>query len=650
MKIDFTSDINKDYTAVMNYERIDRFIVRILWWHFAALILLAFANCVLQAAHYYPSPFSWRLISWPEALGAIVIGLAAALIPTWVRSKLDHHYLWRIFISVALTTYSYLFVFVSGGSIEMHFHFFMIMALLVIYADWRLEWIVLILTALHHGILNYLQPEWVYFYGRNDISVIAHALPVLTTAIFTTLLCQNHRNTVERLSHLTDSLTISNEKLERAHYKTNLELIKRKQIEEALRHTQDQLEHRVQERTAELFQANATLVQQIAERKQLEKQLHQAQKMEALGRLTGGIAHDFNNLLTAIIGFTELIGLQTVSDNSTQELVSRVLSSSQRAATLVRQLLTFSRRQIIEPQILDLNLILADIGKMLRRIIGEPIEVKTLLQPNLWSIKGDAAQLEQVIVNLAVNARDAMPNGGQLLIETTNVILDEGYTAGHLEVQPGEYVLLAVSDTGIGMTEEVKTHLFEPYFTTKEEGKGTGLGLAIVYGIVKQSGGEIWVYSELGQGTTFKIYLPRVEAVPQFLIHPEAGTALPRGTETVLLVEDDPEVRTLARLILHGQGYTLLEAENGQEALRLLSRYSGPIHLVLTDVIMPGMNGKTLIEKMSQVQSQSKALFMSGYTDNVMAQHGVLEPGLAFLQKPFGPTDLVCKVRQVLDS
>jgi signal transduction histidine kinase len=420
-------------------------------------------------------------------------------------------------------------------------------------------------------------------------------------------------------------------------------------MEEALRLAHDELEQRVEERTLELSQANASLIQQINERKQLEQQLHQSQKMEALGRLTGGIAHDFNNLLTAIIGFTELIRVYASPDDPVEELVDKVVSSSQRAATLVRQLLTFSRKQIVEPQILDLNSVMTDIDKMLRRIIGEDIELKTILQPYLWSVKADPAQIEQVIVNLAVNARDAMPDGGRITIETTNTVLDESYTADHLNVKPGQYILLAVSDTGIGMTEEVKTHLFEPFFTTKEEGKGTGLGLATTYGIVKQSGGDIWVYSEVGQGSTFKIYLPRVEVAAKSVVSSEVEVTIPRGNETILLVEDDPEVRTLTRLILHGQGYTLLEAVNGQEALLLFSRYSGPIHLVLTDVIMPGLNGKALIQQLRQTQPQIKILFMSGYTDNVIAQHGVLDPGLAFLQKPFSPAILARKVREVLD-
>jgi signal transduction histidine kinase len=438
--------------------------------------------------------------------------------------------------------------------------------------------------------------------------------------------------------------------LEQDNHNVSLELARRKQVEEALRKAHDELERRVEERTAELFQANATLVREMAERKQLEEQLHQAQKMEALGRLTGGIAHDFNNLLTAIIGFAELIRLNLSSGDSLEELVDKIVQPARRAAELVSQLLAFSRKQIIEPQILDLNIIVAKVDKMLQPIIGENIELKILLKPALWSIKADPIQLEQVLLNLVVNARDAMPEGGKLTLETNNVILNENYTVGHLGVQPGNYVLLVVSDTGIGMSEAVKSHIFEPFFTTKEEGHGTGLGLATVYGIVRQSGGDIWVYSEEGQGTTFKIYLPSVEEAAQPLAPLEDGTEAPNGHETVLLVEDDPDVRDLTRRVLQGQGYILLEAQNAQEALLLSSRYSGFIHLVLTDVIMPGMNGKTLAERLNQSQPRLKVLFMSGYTDNMIAQHGVLEPGIAFLQKPFGPTILARKVREVLDS
>jgi len=383
---------------------------------------------------------------------------------------------------------------------------------------------------------------------------------------------------------------------------------------------------------------------------QLEEQYYQAQKMEAVGQLTAGIAHDFNNLLTAINGFAELMQLQLPPEDPLQELVGQLLSSGRRAAALIRQLLTFSRRQIIEPQVLNLNDVVIEMERMLRRVIGENIELETVLAPNLWPVEVDRAQMEQVVVNLAVNARDAMPNGGKLIIETANVVLDDEYVARHLEVQPGEHVLLSVSDNGVGMSLEVKAHLFEPFFTTKERGKGTGLGLATVYGIVKQSGGSIWVYSEEGEGTTFKIYLPRAKGVPQPLRPPEAGREIPSGVETVLVVEDDDGVRELAQRVLQRQGYTVLTARNGQEALELSNRHPTPIHLLLTDVIMPGLSGRELAEQLQAHRPDLKLLFMSGYTDEAIARHGVLSPGVALVQKPFSPVELARKVRAVLDE
>ncbi|MBI1878196.1 MAG: PAS domain S-box protein, partial [Chloroflexi bacterium] len=376
-------------------------------------------------------------------------------------------------------------------------------------------------------------------------------------------------------------------------------------------------------------------VQLEEKRRQLEGQYHQAQKMEAVGRLTAGVAHDFNNLLTSISGFTHLIQAELQPNDPLQEMVDTILRSSQRAADLVRQLLAFSRKQIIQPKVLDLNTVVTEMDKMLRRIIGEDINLKTVLTPDLWPVKVDTAQIEQVIVNLAVNARDAMPRGGQLTIETANMVIDDDYMAGHLGTQPGEYVLLAVSDTGCGMSHEVKTRIFEPFFTTKEVGKGTGLGLATIFGIVRQSGGNIWVYSEENVGTTFKIYLPRAQETGLTPARPEIGAEMPSGDETILLVEDDIGVRGLVRQVLLRQGYTLLEAQNGQEALRLSAYYSGPIHLLLTDVVMPGISGKALARELAHTRPDLKILFMSGYTDEAIAHHGVLDPGVAFLQKPF---------------
>ncbi len=382
----------------------------------------------------------------------------------------------------------------------------------------------------------------------------------------------------------------------------------------------------------------------------LEEQYRQAQKMEAVGRLAAGIAHDFNNLLTAINGFATLIQNELSSADPLQELVDKILQSGGRAADLVRQLLAFSRKQVVRPQVLNLNTVVANMDKMLQRIIGEHIELETVLTPDLWSIKADPSQLEQIIVNLAVNASDAMPDGGQLTIETANVIIDQDYAAEHLDAQPGEHVLLCVSDTGTGMSEEVRSHIFEPFFTTKEVGKGTGLGLATVFGIVKQSNGHIWVYSEPGHGSDFRVFLPRVTQPSPSSFVAQFTTVLPQGMETILLVEDEAMVRELAARVLHQQGYTVLEVANGPEALRLVRGYDHKIDLLLTDVIMPQMNGQMLAEKLKTLRPEIKVLFASGYTHNSIMRRGVLEPGVRFIQKPFSPLDLTRKVREVLDD
>ena len=383
---------------------------------------------------------------------------------------------------------------------------------------------------------------------------------------------------------------------------------------------------------------------------QLEEQYHQAQKMEAIGQLTAGIAHDFNNLLTAINGFTELAQVRLEPDHPLQKSLERILHSGQRAASLVSQLMAFSRKQVLEPEVLNLNTVVADMEKMLRRIIGEHITLKTILAPDLWSVKVDPSQMEQVIVNLAVNARDAMPDGGYLTLETANVTLGQEYLAHHLDVPPGEYVQLAVSDSGIGMTGEVKARIFEPFFTTKAEGKGTGLGLATVFGVVKQSSGYIWVHSEPGHGTTFEIYLPRIQAVAAPSARSEQFRNLPTGHETVLVVEDAPGVREMTIAVLRQLGYTVLEAGDGPAAIHLAQQYQEPINLLLTDVVLPSLNGKVLATQLAQLHPGLKQLFMSGYTDEAIVHHGFLEPGTAFLQKPFTTAKLARKVREVLDG
>jgi PAS domain S-box-containing protein len=388
----------------------------------------------------------------------------------------------------------------------------------------------------------------------------------------------------------------------------------------------------------------------ITDRKQLENQLQQARRMEAVGRLAGGIAHDFNNLLTIIKGYTELGLTRAKSQPEVRADLERIEDASERAAGLVRQLLAFGRRQVLQPKVLGLNAIVMGLDKLLRRLMDEGIEMKTIVAKHLGTIKADPGQVEQVIMNLVVNARDAMPNGGSLTVETENVELDEVYARDHATVRPGRYVMLAVSDTGVGMSADTIAHIFEPFYTTKESGRGTGLGLSTVYGIVKQSGGYIWVYSELGAGTTFKVYLPRVDEPVEAL--PAKRAALPdrTGTETILLVEDEPDLRELTRMALASRGYSVVEAVSPEEAERLAEQYGSKIHLLLTDVMMPGISGRELAKRLSARQPALRVLYMSGYTYNVIAQGGTLERGVAFLQKPFTPSGLIEKVREVLDA
>ena len=391
-----------------------------------------------------------------------------------------------------------------------------------------------------------------------------------------------------------------------------------------------------------------------ADRRQqgLEAQLAQSQKIEAVGRLAGGVAHDFNNVLTVILGLTsELLDTPTgaIPDQARKD-IEEISLAGQRAAVLTQQLLAFSRKQIVRPAVLNLNTVVARIEKMLWRLIGEDIELRAMLADDLGSVRADAGQIEQVLVNLAVNARDAMPAGGKLTIETANVELDQEYARGHTSVAPGRYAMVAVSDTGSGMSPEVQARLFEPFFTTKEVGKGTGLGLATVYGIVKQSGGNIWVYSEPDKGATFKIYLPLVDE-PVSAAEPNRGAAkVQTGSETVLLVEDEEAVRALAGRTLRRDGYTVLEAGDSEEALRVAAGHAGPIHLLLTDVVMPGMSGRLLAQRLAESTPDMKVIYMSGYTDDAIVHHGVLEPGLTLLQKPFTPKALARIVREVLDT
>ena len=389
------------------------------------------------------------------------------------------------------------------------------------------------------------------------------------------------------------------------------------------------------------------LLRDVTERRKLEAQLLQSQKLESVGMPAGGIAHDFNNLLTVITGYSDLTLTRLDKADPLALYVEEIQKAADRAASLTRQLLAFSRKQLMKPRVLDLNAVIANIEKMLGRLVGEDMELRTLPAIGLGRVKADPGQIEQVILNLVVNARDAMPQGGKITIETSNIYLDEAYARRHIAVQSGWYVMLVVSDTGHGMDAEIQKYIFEPFFTTKEQGKGTGLGLSTVYGIVKQSGGSIWVYSEVGLGTSFKIYLPLVEE-QDTLSQERVGCPQEAGTETVLLAEDEEMVRNLAHETLMMHGYTVLKASNAGEALLFCQQHEGPIHLLLTDVVMPGMGGKELAERVGTLRPDTRVLYMSGYTDDAIVHHGILDEDVAFIGKPFTPNALVLKVVEVL--
>jgi signal transduction histidine kinase/ActR/RegA family two-component response regulator len=381
-----------------------------------------------------------------------------------------------------------------------------------------------------------------------------------------------------------------------------------------------------------------------------EEQLRQAQKMEAIGILAGGVAHDFNNILTAIMGYSQLLTRRLGPDSPHKDTVKEILNAGSRAAALTSQLLAFSRRQILEPKVLDLNDVVRNMEKMLRRLIGEDVDFLTVLEPELDRVKVDPGQIEQILLNLAVNSRDAMPDGGTLIIETKNAELDKFYADDHLEVTPGPYVMVSVSDNGCGMEEEMRSRIFEPFFTTKGAGKGTGLGLSTVFGIIKQSGGHVSVYSEPGQGTTFKIYLPKVEVAKTATRPGQDHDPLPVHDERILLVEDQDQVRDVVAQMLESYGYEVLSAACGEAGLQKSTAEKGPIHLLLTDLVMPGMSGRELSEHLAVLRPHTRCLFMSGYTDDAVVRNKVLESGIPFIHKPFTADALHRAVRKVLDD
>jgi PAS domain S-box-containing protein len=392
------------------------------------------------------------------------------------------------------------------------------------------------------------------------------------------------------------------------------------------------------------------IARDVTQRRHLEEQLTHAQRMEAIGHLAGGVAHDFNNLLTVVTGYSELVLRRLSAESPVRQEIEQIKKAGERATTLTRQLLAFSRKQMLQPRVLDLNAVLSDVERLLKRLIGENIQLTMVLGPDLKRVKADPGQMEQIIMNLAVNARDAMPQGGMLTVGTANVVLDDDYANQHVDVKPGQYVMLAVSDTGIGMDDHTRSHIFEPFFTTKVKGKGTGMGLSTVYGIVKQSGGYVWVYSEPNQGSTFKIYLPRIDDPIETQDAANLAEELSAGVETVLLVEDEEAVRSLVCKVLRASGYTVLESLNPADALRIAREHPDPIHLLLTDVVMPQMSGREVANQVIVLRPSTKVLFISGYTDDAIVHHGVLDPKTAFLHKPFSPDALARKVREVLDN
>lgn len=609
------NDIFSQHQQVI-YKRTDRM--------FAVLMGLQWLAGI--AAAFWLSPKTWigttsqtHIHVW----AALFLGGAISAFPIALALLQPGRTSTRYVIAVGQMLMGALLIHLTGGRIETHFHVFGSLAFLSFYRDWRVLVPATIVVAADHFLRGLFWPQSVYgVLATSEWRWLEHAGWVLFENTFLLIAIKHSVKEMWDIAGRTAEIKTLNAGLE----------------------------HHVTERTAQLVAANQELEKEVAERKLAEEQLRQSQKMEAVGKLAGGVAHDFNNLLTAINGHSELAMRRLKQDDPLYEKLEKIKKAGERAATLTHQLLAFSRKQILQPKVLDLNQVVFEMNKMLQPLIGEDIDLFTKLKPDLGMVKADPGQLEQVLMNLSVNARDAMPKGGKLTIETANVYLDEDYAGRHLSITPGWYVMLAVSDTGSGMDAQTQEQIFDPFFTTKEVGKGTGLGLSTVYGIVKQSGGNIWVYSELGRGTTFKVYLPCVNRCAE---EPEPSTArnqLSEGNETVLLVEDEEMVREMAKEILEESGYQVLEAKHGHEALLIAEQYSGYIHLMLSDVVMPQMSGRELAARFAPLRKDMKVLYMSGYTDDAIVHHGVLDEGMAFIEKPFTPNALARKVRETLNT
>jgi two-component system cell cycle sensor histidine kinase/response regulator CckA len=670
--------------------------------HRGILILLWVQGVALTA---------FALATGNDLVHSLVEGSVVAAMGLGATSKRLSRTLRALIASLGLVTSAAVLTHLSGGYIEMHFHFFVMLGVIALYQSWVPFLGAIMYVALHHGIVGVLDPRSVYNHPAAIASpwtwAFIHAGFVLAASVAMIVNWRAHETSQAYTELILDStvdgicgvdatgvITFMNPSGARTLGWTRGELVGRP--------IQDALLPRAPDGTPARFEASpiysactdghthdlkaqvflrrdgssvpvdyiatpfrqgdriaGTLItfRDISERlqadeaqAQLEVQLLQSQKMEAVGRLAGGIAHDFNNLLTVIIGRAQRVVKSVESDHPRYADIELIQKSAYRASALTRQLLAFSRKQVLQPKVLSLNEVVGDLQAMIRRLIREDIELTTALKADLGQVKVDPHQMEQVLVNLVVNAVDAMPHGGRLIIETANTELTAAYAIRHVGMEPGAFVMLAVSDNGQGMDADTRARIFEPFFTTKEQGKGTGLGLSTVHGVINQSGGHILVYSEPGQGTTFKIYLPRVDAATRAARRPLAPVDVRRGAETLLVVEDEEDVRGLARDVLVESGYTVLVAATAEDAVRICEEHESPISLLLSDVVMPKVSGPQLAHRLVDLRPELHVLYMSGYTDEAIVHHGVLEPGTAFIEKPFTPEDLCIKVRDVLDA